>query len=72
MEERILDYTSNKEIPKIVSEMADKYFLLVKHASKTKQLYFKRFPTEPETIITSDPNLFLKTICVRNIGFASF
>ncbi|VVB75031.1 Uncharacterised protein [uncultured archaeon] len=55
MEERILDYTSNKEIPKIVSEMADKYFLLVKHASKTKQLYFKKFPTEPETIITSDP-----------------
>jgi len=55
MEERILDYSNENEITHIINEMADKYFLLVKHTSKTKQLYFKKFPTEPETIITSDP-----------------
>jgi len=54
MEERILDYNTEEDMQNIISNMINKYFLLVKHSPRTKQLYFKKYPTEPETIITSD------------------
>ena len=55
MEERIVDYNDISEVDAIIEEHQKKNFLFVKHSPRTKQLYFKKYPTQPETLITSDP-----------------
>lgn len=55
MEEHIISYEKNEEIEKIISEFAKKEFLLVKHSTDKKQLHFKKFAVQPETLIISEP-----------------
>ncbi|MEI7961913.1 MAG: hypothetical protein WCI04_06275 [archaeon] len=54
MEERIVDYTDSKDVDAIIEEHQNNKFLFVKHSSRTKQLHFKKYPTQPETLIGSD------------------
>jgi len=55
MEERIISYEKNNEISEIISSLALEDFLLVQHSSRTKQLFFKKYPEHPETLIISEP-----------------
>ncbi|MFA5125426.1 MAG: hypothetical protein WC462_00295 [archaeon] len=55
MEERIINYENENQVQEIISSMNLEDFLLVEHKPKTKQLFFKKFPTQPETLIISDP-----------------
>ncbi|MBT4192652.1 MAG: hypothetical protein HOE11_05060 [Candidatus Diapherotrites archaeon] len=47
MEERILKYKTDEEIPGIMEELLNSDFLLVRHNAKNKELFFKRFGFEP-------------------------
>jgi hypothetical protein len=55
VEERIINYEQNSQIEEIISSMSLENFILVEHKPRTKQLFFKKFSTEPETLIISDP-----------------
>ena len=55
MEERIISYEEEAQVPEIIQELQVEDFLLVEHKSKTKQLFFKKTIVEPESIIMSDP-----------------
>ena len=53
-EERIINYEDYSQVQQIVQEMILEDFLLVEHKSRTKQLFFKKLPTEPETLIEGE------------------
>ncbi|MCX6803461.1 MAG: hypothetical protein NTY48_02715 [Candidatus Diapherotrites archaeon] len=55
MEERIINYKNNNEIKSIIDELTSQDYLFVKHSTDKKQLYFKKYPTQPETSIISEP-----------------
>jgi len=55
VEERIINYENESQVEEIISSMNLEDFILVEHKSRTKQLFFKKFLTQPETLIISDP-----------------
>jgi len=55
MEERIIEYFKDSEIHSIITELSKQNFLLVKHDSQTKKLYFKQFDKLPETLEIVSP-----------------
>lgn len=51
MEERIFNYKNQNEIEKLTSNMLQQNFLLIRHESKNKKLFFKKHtPTQEEKI----------------------
>lgn len=49
MEERIINYQNLKEIEKLTNTMIQQKFLLTRHESKNKKLFFKKYyPTQEE------------------------
>jgi len=55
MEERVISYESNEEINAIIDSLSKQDFLLVKHSTSKKQLFFKKYPAHPESLIISEP-----------------
>jgi hypothetical protein len=49
MEQRILSYSKEREIPNIIETLFQKDFLLVRHSTRNKQLFFKHFDLPPGT-----------------------
>jgi len=54
LEQRIISYEDFDQVHKIIQDMSIEDFLLVEHKTHTKQLFFKKIPNEPETIIIGD------------------
>ena len=50
MEERIFNYNKLKEAQNITNKMLGENFILIRHESKNKKLFFKKiyFPTQEE------------------------
>ncbi|MFA6064549.1 MAG: hypothetical protein WC746_01780 [archaeon] len=53
-EERIISYLEYEQVQQIIQEMGSCDFLLIEHKSRTKQLFFKKIPYEPETLIIGE------------------
>jgi len=54
VEERIISYLEYEQVQNIIQEMVIENFLLVEHKSRTKQLFFKKIPYKPETLIMGE------------------
>ena len=54
MEERIISYEDNNNIQEIISKMLSQKFLLTKHKTTNKKLYFKKIEKLPQTKLAGD------------------
>jgi hypothetical protein len=54
IEEKIIHYDNFSEVDEIISKMTLNEFLLVEHKSSKKQLFFKKVPYFPETLIIGE------------------